>query len=240
MGSVNGAECLAAVKKLVFDEKSVSMDELLEACAANWQGYEAVQRKCLQVPKFGNDDDYVDNILADFYHRAQALVHSHKDHWGNGLQLESSLAAGYYVGGLTCGATPDGRMKGETVADGQLSPMHCRDRKGPTAVLKSCSKVDPLKSWNQLCNQKISPVFLQGEKKKLFADYLRTWLGFGNWHIQFNCQDSVALKDAVARPEQHRDLIVRVAGYSAYFIDLAPGLQQDIIQRTEQQLGASA
>ena len=240
MGSVNGAECLAAVKKLVFEDCSVSMDELLAACAANWEGYDDLHRKCLGVPKFGNDDDDIDLILDDLYRKASALVYSHKDHWGNGLRLESSLAAGYYVGGLTCGATPDGRVKGETVSDGQLSPMHGRDVKGPTAVLKSCSKVDPNKSWNQLCNQKISPAFLRGEKRKLFADYLRTWLSFGNWHIQFNCQDAGELKDAMANPERHRDLIVRVAGYSAYFIDLAPGLQQDIIARTEQDLGDSA
>jgi len=240
MGSVNAAECLAAVKRLVFEEKSVTMDELIAACAANWEGYEDLHRKCLEVPKFGNDDDYVDGILAEFYRKAQAVVHSHRDHWGNGLQLESSLAAGYYVGGLVCGATPDGRVKGETVSDGQLSPMHGRDVKGPTAVLKSCSKVDPHKTWNQLCNQKINPAFLKGENRKLFADYLRTWLKFGNWHVQFNCQSAEELRDAVAHPERHKDLIVRVAGYSAYFIDLAPGLQQDIIARTEQDLSEFA
>jgi formate C-acetyltransferase len=237
MGSVNAAESMAAVKKLVFDDGAVTMEELLKACDANWEGYEHIHRMCLEVPKFGNDDDYVDHILDDLYRKVQALVYSHKDHWGNGLHLESSLAAGYYVGGLTCSATPDGRVKGETVSDGQLSPMHGRDINGPTAVLKSCSKVDPLKSWNQLCNQKINPAFLKGDKKKLFADYLRTWLGFNNWHIQFNCMDAATLRDAMLQPEQHRNLIVRVAGYSAFFIDLAPGLQVDILRRTEQNLG---
>lgn len=237
MGSVNAAESLAAVKKLVFDDGVITMEDLLKACNANWKGYEHIHRMCLEVPKFGNDDDYIDHMLDDVYRKVSALAYSHKDHWGNGLRLESSLAAGYYVGGLTCSATPDGRVKGETVSDGQLSPMHGRDIKGPTAVLKSCSKVDPLKSWNQLCNQKINPLFLKGENKKLFADYLRTWLGFNNWHIQFNCMDAATMRDAIVHPEQHRNLIVRVAGYSAFFIDLAPGLQSDIIKRTEQNLG---
>jgi len=140
------------------------------------------------------------------------------------------------VGGISCGATPDGRRRGETVADGQLSPMHGRDTHGPTAVLKSCSKVDPTRTWNQLCNQKMPPSILKGPHRQLFKDYLKTWGTFGNWHIQFNCQSADDLRDAQAHPERHRDLIVRVAGYSAYFVDLTPGLQRDIIRRTEQDL----
>jgi len=122
------------------------------------------------------------------------------------------------------------------VADGQLSPMHGRDMNGPTAVLKSCSKIDPSKSWNQLCNQKIQPGFMTGKNRKMFAQYLQTWASFNNWHIQFNCQDAEVLKDAQAHPEKHKNLVVRVAGYSAHFIDLTPGLQRDIIRRTEQDL----
>ncbi len=104
------------------------------------------------------------------------------------------------------------------------------------AVLKSCSKVNPLRSWNQLLNQKIHPSFAKGKNKKIFADYLRTWHSFNNWHIQINCHNVEDLKEAIKYPEKHRDLIVRVAGYSAYFTELASGLQNDIIKRTEQYL----
>jgi pyruvate-formate lyase len=237
MGSINVGDSLAVIKKLVFEEKQISMDELIKACSSNWNAYSDIYRKCLAVPKFGNDDDFVDNVIADMYEKVHQTVHSIKDHYGMPIQLESSLAAGYYVGGLLCGATPDGRKRFETVSDGQLSPMHGRDLLGPTAVLKSCSKVDPLKSWNQLCNQKFNPLFLKGKYKKVFADYLKTWYHFNNWHIQFNCVNADDLKDAMIHPEKHRDLIVRVAGYSAFFIDLAKGLQEDIIKRTEQALG---
>jgi len=236
MGPVNAADSLTVIKKLVFDDKSVTMDELMKACAANWEGYEDLRKRCLTVPKFGNDDDYADHVLDDMYRKAQKAVTNIHSHFGTSFRLEATLAAGYFVGGISTGATPDGRKRGDTLADGQLSPMHGMDLNGPTAVLKSCSKVDPSKSWNQLCNQKIQPQFLRGKNKKLFADYLKTWSKFNNWHIQFNCQDAEELKDAQLHPEKHKNLIVRVAGYSAHFVDLTSGLQRDIIRRTEQDL----
>jgi pyruvate-formate lyase len=230
---INAGDSLAVIKKLVFDEKLVSMDELIRACAANWEGYERLQQRCLGVPKFGNDDDYVDSILANMYHKAAEAIKSVNSHFGTPYTPEATLAAGYFFGGISTGATPDGRRKRETVSDGQLSPMRGRDVNGPTAVLKSCSKVKVSETWNQLVNQKLPPVFVKS--KELFAAYLRTWHGFGNWHIQFNCQDIEELKDAQIHPENHANLVVRVAGYSAHFIDLTRGIQDDIISRTEQQ-----
>jgi|GEM_PF-154154 len=236
MGPVNAADSLTAVKKLVFDEKSVTMDELMKACATDWEGYENLHRRCLEVGKFGNDDDYADGVLDDMYRKANKAVSSLNNHFGVPFRLEATLAGGYFIGGISTGATPDGRRRGETVSDGQLSPMHGRDMNGPTAVLKSCSKVDPTRSWNQLCNQKIQPQFLKGKNKKLFADYLKTWSKFNNWHIQFNCQNAEELREAQLHPEKHKNLVIRVAGYSAHFVDLTPGLQRDIIRRTEQDL----
>ncbi|MFW5989279.1 MAG: pyruvate formate lyase family protein [Desulfosudaceae bacterium] len=236
MGSVNTADALAVIKKLVFEDKVVSMEQLIEALRANWQGHELLRKRCLEVPKFGNDDDYVDMLLADVYRRLTVTVKGLRDHFGKPFSPEATLAGGYFAGGLSTGATPDGRRSGETIADGQISPMHGRDTQGPTAVLKSVSKVDPNRTWNQLFNQKFSPDMVSGPNRPLFTAYLKTWAEFNNWHIQFNCIDSDTLRDARENPESHRDLIVRVAGYSAFFTDLTPGLQDDIITRTEQKL----
>jgi len=236
MASVNTADALASIKKLVFEERSVSMKTMVEACKNNWQGHEDIKRMCLNVPKFGNDDDYVDLVLADLYEKISRTAKSVKDHFGKPFSPEATLAGGYFAGGLSCGATPDGRSARETVSDGQISPMQGRDINGPTAVLKSVSKVDPTRTWNQLLNQKMLPHVLRGKHKKLFANYLRTWAGFGNWHIQFNCIDNKILEDAQQHPEKHRDLIVRVAGYSSFFVELTPGLQKDIIRRTAHDL----
>ncbi len=237
---VNAGDSLAVIKKLVFDEKSVTMDALIGACAANWEGYEYLQKQCIKVPKFGNDDDYVDRVLYDMYRKAAATIESVKSCFGTPFTPEATLAAGYFFGGISTGATPDGRKKRETVSDAQLSPMRGRDTNGPTAVLKSCSKIKVADTWNQLFNQKLSPSFLKGKNRKLFADYLRTWHGFGNWHIQINCQDAGDLKDAQVHPERHGNLVVRVAGYSAHFTDLTCGIQDDIIARTEQQFPSTS
>ncbi len=235
MACVNAGDSLAAVKKLVFDDKSVTMDELIKACATNWEGYEDLHRRCLEVPKFGNDNDYVDYVLYNMYRKASETIKSVTTHFGTGFRPEATLAGAYFYGGLSCGATPDGRTKRETVADGQLSPMHGRDVKGPTAVIKSISKVNVLDTWNQLVNQKVQPALLKGANKKMFANYIKTWAQFPTWHIQFNCQDQEELKDAQVHPEKHANLVVRVAGYSAHFVDLTSGLQRDIIRRTEHQ-----
>ncbi len=237
-GCVNAADSLAVIKKLVFEERSVSMEELIKACRSDWVGHEDLRRKCLAVPKFGNDDDYVDLLLEDLYRKAVKVFKGVKDHFGKPFVPEATLAGGYFATGLSTGATPDGRHAGETLSDGQLSPMHGRDVNGPTAVLKSCSKVNPTRCGNQLINQKFLPTLLKKENRKLFADYLRTWADFGNWHIQFNCIDADTLRDAQLHPERHKNLIVRVAGYSAFFTELNPEIQADIIRRTEQDICA--
>ncbi len=238
-GSVNTADSLAVIKRLVYEEKTVTMSEIIEASRSDWAGNEDLRRKCLAVPKFGNDDDYVDLVLEEMYRKTVKVFKGVKDHFGNHLVPEATMAGGYFAIGVSTGATPDGRRARETLSDGQLSPMHGRDVKGPTAVLKSCSKVDPTRCGNQLVNQKFLPSALKGENKKLFADYLKTWSEFGNWHIQFNCIDVDTLREAQAHPESHGNLIVRVAGYSAFFTELNPEIQADIIRRSDQDLGKS-
>jgi len=235
-GCVNVADSLVVIKKLVFEERSLTMEELVEACRSDWAGREDLRMKCLAVPKFGNDDDYADLVLEDMYRKAVKVFKGVKDHFGKPFVPEATMAGGYFAIGISTGATPDGRRARETLSDGQLSPMHGRDVNGPTAVLKSCSKVDPTRCGNQLINQKFLPTLLKEENSKLFADYLRTWADFGNWHIQFNCIDAETLREAQQYPERHRNLIVRVAGYSAFFTELNPEIQVDIIRRTEQDI----
>jgi formate C-acetyltransferase len=146
------------------------------------------------------------------------------------------MAAGFQSIGLGCGPTPDGRLGGTPLSDGTLSPMVGADKNGPTAVLNSIGKIPFMHT--QLLNQRFMPQLLEGENKKLFAQYLRAWYDQGTIpHIQFNVVDSQVLRDAQEHPEKYTDLQVRVAGYSAFWIDLAPETQDSIIARTEQSLG---
>ena len=233
-GFVNVADSLAAMKKLVFDDKTVLMEELLSALKANFDGYEELRQKLLNAPKFGNDDDYVDQIMHDVVHFTQRKVNQFKNIWGYPWTLDGSIAGGYYAAGVATWALPDGKREGrmEAYADGTISPGAGRDKKGPTAVIRSMGKVDPPVS--QTGNQKFMPLFLEGENKEKFAAYLKTWADLGGWHIQFNTVDRDTLIEAQKHPEQYTNLIIRVAGYSAHFVDIPKGLQDDIIARTAQ------
>lgn len=235
VGPTNVADSLAAIKKFVFDEKKISMDELIKILDQNWEGREDLRQMMLSAPKFGNDDDYADMIAAEVHRRTEEVVEQFKDIYGSGFHLDGSAVSATYGLSLDTPATPDGRMDGEAFADGSLSPMPAADSQGPTAVLKSCSKVDTLHTYNHLLNQKFLPAFLEGENKEMFYNYLKTWADLGIPHIQFNVVDRKTLIEAQQRPEKHRDLVVRVAGYSAYFVDLSKGLQDHIIARTEQE-----
>jgi formate C-acetyltransferase len=140
---------------------------------------------------------------------------------------------GYFLG-IDVAATPDGRKAKEPLHDGSVSPVQGQDKKGPSAVLNSVGKIDPLLSCNHLFNQRFAPQFMEGENREIFTQYLKTWSDLGIHHIQFNVIDPKTLRDAQQHPEKHADLIVRVAGYAAYFVDLTKSLQDDIIARTEQ------
>ena len=233
-GFVNVADSLAAMEKLVFEDKAITMEELLAALKANFEGYEEMRQMLLNAPKFGNDDDFVDSIMHDVVHLTQDEVRKFKNLWGDPWTLDGSTAGGYYATGTATWALPDGKKEGrmEAYADGTISPGAGRDKNGPTAVIKSMGKVDPPVS--QTGNQKFLPQFLEGSNKEKFAAYLKTWADLGGWHIQFNTVDRGILIDAQEHPENHPDLIIRVAGYSAYFVDIPKGLQDDIIARTAQ------
>jgi formate C-acetyltransferase len=233
-GNTNVIDSLAAVKKVVFDEKLVSMSNLLEALKCNWVGHEILRQKCLNAPKWGNGDEFVDEIGEEFHRRTEEVFERFTDIYGTPWTQGGSAAALYNVMSLRTGATPDGRYDGDLLADAVLSPAQGKDKKGPTAVLASTSRVDALNGFCHLLNQRFMPQFLTGKYKEVFADYIRTWSDLGHWHIQFNVVDSEILREAQKEPEKHSHLIVRVAGYSAFFVDLSEHTQNDIISRSTQ------
>ena len=234
VGPTNVADSMAAIKKMVFDEKRVTMKKLIEVLDKNWEGHEDLRQIMLASPKFGNDDDYVDMIAYDVHRRTEEVVEQFSDTYGSDFHLDGSAVSATYGLSLDTPATPDGRKDGDGFADGSLSPTPGMDVNGPTAVLKSCSKIDTLTTYNHLLNQKFTPQFLEGANREIFYNYIKSWADLGISHIQFNVVGRETLIEAQKNPEKHKNLAVRVAGYSAYFIDLSKGLQDHIIERTEQ------
>ncbi len=231
-GGINVANSLAAIQHLVFNEKKYSIEELIQALDANWSGYEVMRQDFINAPKYGNEDDFADDWAVRFLTGMNDTMNTIKDAWGFTWTMDGSTAAGYVLMGLAAGASPDGRFACAAVADGSLSPIGGTDLMGPTTVLNSASKIPYQHS--ELFNQRFMPQFLESDNKKLFADYLKVWYKRGIPHIQFNVIDGEKLRDAQVKPDEHADLIVRVAGYSAHFIDLPDYTQDSIIERTEQ------
>jgi len=228
------ADSLAAVKKVVFDDGKVTLPKLIEALKNNWEGYEDIRQLCLRAPKFGNDDDYVDMISREVARMISEETMTCKTNWGTSVVVDGTAATAWWSFGRVCAATPDGRRAGDPFNDGTISPMAGMDKKGPTAVLKSVSKVDPLVSWNHLFNQSFMPQYLVGQNAESFAQYLKTFSDLGIHHIQFTTVNRETLEDAQKHPEKYSTLMVRVAGFAAYFIDLDRNLQDSIIARTPQ------
>jgi formate C-acetyltransferase len=233
LGPSNVADAITAVKKNVFKERTVTMEELLSAMRANWVGHERVRQLMIHAPKFGNDDDYADEIAAEVHYRTAEVMGRSKNRFGFKCRGDGSGISATYGAGALVPATPDGRRDGEPLSDATLSPVFGMDQKGPTAVLKSAAKISTEKTYNHLLNQKFLPAFLAGDLKPVFMSYLRSWGDLGISHIQFNVVDRETLLDAQKHPEKYPDLLVRVAGYSAYFVDLSKGLQDSIIARSE-------
>ncbi|MEW6616381.1 MAG: pyruvate formate lyase family protein [Thermodesulfobacteriota bacterium] len=234
IGPTNVADSITAVKKVVFEDKRVSMEELIKAMDSNWEGFEDIRQMVIQAPKYGNDDDYSDKIAVEVHHRTSEVLAEFTDRFGNRLKGDGSGVSATYGLAHDTPATPDGRRDGDPFADSTLAPIQGGDHKGPTAVLKSASKISTEKTYNHLLNQKFLPSVFDGDMKQTFLSYLKTWADLGISHIQFNVVDRETLLAAQKNPENYQDLIVRVAGYSAYFVDLSKGLQDSIIKRTEQ------
>ena len=234
------ANSLAAVKKLVYEEKKVSMDELLKALSANFEGYEELQEMCLAAPKWGNDDDYVDQIHADLWNFTGDVARhdyvSPVSPSGEGIPQRSG-ATSHYWAGLTIGATPDGRKAFQPLADGAVSPAYGTDKCGPTAAINSANKLDFSKGTSGLFNMKFPASLMKTEdNRRKVLELIRTYFVRGGYHIQFNIVDAATLRDAREHPEKYRHLMVRVAGFSAYFVELPAAVQDEIIARAELEL----
>jgi len=236
LGTTNVADSLAATKKVVFEDKLVTLPELIGIMDKNWEGREDIRQACLNAPKYGNDDDYADLIAREVHHGSEAAMETVKDRFGFSKRGDGSAVSATYGLAVNTPATPDGRGDGEGFADSTLAPQPGMDKKGPTAVLNSCAKIDTLQTYNHLLNQKFLPEFLEGDMKPVFIDYIKTWREKNIPHVQFNVVNKKTLIDAQQYPEEYQDVIVRVAGYSAYYVELSKGLQDHIIDRTEQRL----
>jgi pyruvate formate-lyase/glycerol dehydratase family glycyl radical enzyme len=238
VGVINVADSLAAIKTLIFDEKKISVEALKQALAADWTGYEPVRKLCLRAPKYGNDMDYVDSMARELYRflideETKYCTFGRPEH-GKIRGLGGASISSMFAGGAIIGATPDGRFAGTTLADGTASPAQGRDTHGPTAMLRSAAKLDQASCASTLLNVKLHPSSLKTrEDLKKLGSPIKTYSRMGGKWIQFNVVGNEQLLDAQKFPENYRDLIVRVAGYSAYFVDLSKGVQDDVVKRME-------
>ena len=237
VGMISVANSLAAVKKVVFEDNACTMGELYAAVEANWEGFEGIHKLCEDAPKFGNGIDLVDDIAAGLYKFWADSCNTFTTVYGvpprpTGISITAHAPGGSY----TC-ATPDGRCMGETLPDGVASPAQGTDVKGPTVSLCSAMKIDQDPFNAMLLNMKIHPTALKTEDDlSKLGTLVKTYLTNGGKHIQFNVVDNDTLHKAQEKPQEHRDLVVRVAGYSTYFTLLTRAVQDEIIQRTENTL----
>ncbi|MCI6803533.1 MAG: trans-4-hydroxy-L-proline dehydratase [Bacteroidaceae bacterium] len=239
-------DCLATLKKHVFEDKKFTMDELLKAVASNWGRDENCQlstvnsqlEKMRQVimnrtPFFGNDDDYADSIAVKVYDDLVKAIEGHPNTRGGKTQLNMLSTTCHNYFGSVCGASVNGRLAHFAISDG-TSPAHGADTNGPTAVIKSLGKLDQTKSGGTLLNVRFVPSLLKrDEDLKKLVSLIRAYFSMGGHHIQFNIVDTQTLLDAQQQPDDYKDLLVRVAGYSDYFNDMTEQLQNEIIARTE-------
>ena len=227
-------DCFTTLKKHVFEDKRYTMEEMLDACASNWENGEKMRQYIRNhTPFFGNDDAYADTIAVRVYDDLVKAIEGRPNTRGGKTQLNMLSTTCHNYFGSVCGATPNGRFAHFAISDG-TSPAHGSDSHGPTAVIKSLGKLDQTKSGGTLLNVRFVPQLLKrDEDQRKLASLIRTYFKFGGHHLQFNIVDTATLHDAQKHPEEYRDLLVRVAGYSDYFNDMTEQLQNEIIARTE-------
>lgn len=240
IGEANLSDSMYVIKKMVFEKKEMRFSELVDALESNFTGdYAALQQHVIQdFEKFGNDDDELDIIAATFFRHYAKELEKYENVRGGQFIPGAYTVSAHIPLGEAVGATPDGRKAQEQLADGGLSPMVGRDHLGPTAVLKSVSKLDNFLTVNgSLLNLKFQPNTLKGQQGlNKFADFLLAFTKLKIQHVQFNVQSRETLLEAQKHPEKYSGLLVRVAGYSAFFVDLNKQIQDDIIARVEHQL----
>jgi formate C-acetyltransferase len=233
LGTITDA--LTAIKYHVFEHKTTSMNELLAALRANFEGHEALRQTLWQrTLKYGNDEDYADDVMRSVFEAYFQAVDGRPNMRGGRYRINLLPTTVHVYFGSVMGATPDGRKAGLPLSEG-ISPVQGADRQGPTAVLKSAAKMDHGRTGGTLLNMKFNPQVLEGEDGlDNLMHLIRSYFRLDGHHIQFNVVDAETLRKAQAKPEEYQNLIVRVAGYSDYFVDLGVDLQDEIIARTEQ------
>ena len=227
-------DCLSVLKKHVFEDKKIEMDTLLKAVAKNWEGEEKLRQFIVnRTPFFGNDDPYADSIAVKVYDDLVAEIDGKPNTKGTCFRLNMLSTTCHVYFGLVLGASVNGRFAKRSISDG-TSPSHGSDTHGPTAVIKSLGKLDQVKSGGTLLNLRFLPSLLKKDEDiAKLASLIRTYFGMGGHHIQFNIVDTATLYAAQKNPEDYKDLLVRMAGYSDYFNDMNADLQGEIISRTE-------
>lgn len=229
-------DSLAAIKKVVFEDNKISLLDLRDALANNFDGYEDIRQLLINAPSYGNNDDYADSIAKRLDLEALEFTKKYSKELGVNLDLRYVPFTSHVPFGKVVSATPNGRLEYTPLSDGS-SPSHGADIKGPTEVLLSNFKS---KNYNykeraaRLLNVKLSPSCVNGEEgTEMLISFIRTWCDLKLWHLQFNIINKETLLEAKKDPEKYKNLLVRVAGYSAYFAELSEDLQNDIINRTE-------
>mgnify|MGYP003623382249 CR=1 FL=1 len=233
---VDAANSLYAIKHLVFDTGRLTMEQLLEALAVNFEGHEDIRKMCFEAPKHGNDYPDVDNVVQSMYRDLEQIYRdSGTDYFGHEARMDAfSLSFHNYFAPMT-GALPNGRRRGEPMTDASVSAMPGTDVEGITALMKSAAQaVDTVKFNANHFNVKLLPSFLEGPAgNRTLWTLVKTYFDLGGCHVQFNCVDTEILKEAQKQPQNYKDLVVRVAGFSAYFTRLDKGVQNEIIKRTQ-------
>jgi len=234
VGMVDVADSLISLKKLVFEDKKFTMEEVVKALQANWEGYEEMRQEFINAPKLGNDDDFADEIAKRIYAMVAEEISKYTDiHGAHPAPVTLPLT---YVFSLAphVGALPNGRKLGDYLADGGVNPHAGYDRNGPMAAVLSGSTIDSLKWKANIFNQKLTPSSVEGEAGlRKFQNYIETAMNLGLQEIQFNVVDAATLREAQKHPEQYQNLVVRVSGYNARFVDLNKFVQDAIVERTE-------
>ena len=234
IGTVTDAA--AAIKYHVFDKNTFTMDEMLDALENNFQGRENLRQTLInRTPRYGNDEEYADSITEELFNSYFDVIDNRPNTKGGKYRVNLLPTTVHIYFGQVCGALPNGRFASQPLSDG-ISPHQGSDTKGPTAVIKSAARIDHSRTGGTLLNMKFSPQVLEGENINKLLPLIRTYFKMDGHHIQFNVIDANTLRRAQENPEENRNLIVRVAGYSDCFVDLGKDLQDEIINRTEQKV----
>jgi formate C-acetyltransferase len=229
-------DCFSGINQMVFEKPAITLPELIRVLDRNFEGAEPLRQKLLnRIPRYGNDDDAADGIMVKIFDAAFQAIDGRPNSKGGQYRLEMLPTTSHVYFGSVTGAMPDGRHASLPLSEG-ISPVQGADRNGPTAVIKSAGKMDQVKTGGALLNLKFTPALVAGEEGiRNLSHLVRSYFKLDGHHIQFNVVSADLLKRAQADPDKYRDLIVRVAGYSDYFCDLTPELQEEIIARTEHQ-----